>query len=358
MAFVLMRICYIYGNLYGAKHRSNIVLEALKRNNIEVVECSNRDNGILADLKSLVRFIFKKGKCDLVLAGFISQYWLWILKLLTRKKIIMDGYISSYETLVTERGTYNEKSLKGRLIYALEKSACKLSDKVLIDTNAMIEYFVRLYGIERDKFARSLECSNTNIFYPRNIKKKTKKFVVLYHGAFLPLHGVNYILEAAKILENDDIEFWILGKGITLDESLRLAKKLNVKKVKFLGFKPYEEMPLYLAQCDVGLGIFKILDKNERIIPNKIFELIAMKKPVITMDAKAIHELLEDRKSIMLCKAGDSVDLAKKILELKKDNELRERIAAGGYEEFKKHGSLEVIGREIKEIAEGLLNEK
>lgn len=353
-----MKICYIYGNAFGAKQRTSIVLKALKKNNVDVVECSTRKIGLLADLKSLVRFIFKKRECDLVLAGFVSQYWLWLIRLLTRKKIIFDGHISAYETLVTERGNYNKRSLKAKLVHALEKSSCKLSDKILIDTNEMIKFFVEEYKINKEKFSRNFESADTDIFYPRNVKKRTKNFVVLYHGMFLPLHGVNYILEAAKILENDNIEFWLSGRGITLKENLELAKKLNLKNVKFLGFTPGEEVPLNLARCDVGLGIFNIVDKNEKITPNKIFELIAMKKPVITMDAKAIHELLEDKKSVLLCKPADPADLARKILELKNDKKLREKIAVGGYEAFKKHGSLEVIGKEIKEIAEGLINEK
>jgi len=141
--------------------------------------------------------------------------------------------------------------------------------------------------------------------------KENKRFLVLFWGKFIPLQGVSYIRAAAEILKGEsDMEVRLIG-GET--------------------YLPYEQLVPVIKTADICLGIFGDTDKAQRVIPNKVYEAFAMRKPVISGDSPAIHEMFLDHENIVLCKMADAEDLAKKILELKNDPALRECIAASGH---------------------------
>lgn len=176
----------------------------------------------------------------------------------------------------------------------------------------------------------------------------SRKFSVLFWGNFIPLQGIEYIINAAKILEKfSDIKFIIIGDGQTKKDILNLAEDLKIKNTTFLSRLPLEELPSYIKEADICLGIFGNTGKAKRVIPNKVYEAVAMGKPVISGDSPAIREVFTDRKDILLCKMADSKDLADKILELKNNPELREKIAKGEHETFKRKFAPRVIVNEI-----------
>lgn len=180
-------------------------------------------------------------------------------------------------------------------------------------------------------------------------------FHILFWGNFIPLQGVEYIIRAAKILENDkNIIFTLIGSGQTFNQVKKEADNLKVRNVRFLGKLPVEELPPFISKADVCLGIFSDTDKAQRVIPNKVYEAIAMAKPVITGDTPAIRELFTDRENILLCQTASPNDLAEKILELKSDPELREKIARGGYDKFRENATPFTLGAEIFKLIRGL----
>ena len=174
------------------------------------------------------------------------------------------------------------------------------------------------------------------------------KFLVLFWGSFIPLQGVEYIVKAAKRLEKcSDVQFQIIGRGQEHKKILKLADKLKISNIDFVDRISYEVVPKYIKKADVCLGIFGDTQKTQRVIPNKVYEAIAMEKPVITADTPAARELFIDRKNILFCKTADPEDLAEKILELKNNKDLREKIAKGGYKVFKNYATPRIVVRNL-----------
>ena len=175
-----------------------------------------------------------------------------------------------------------------------------------------------------------------------------KKFLVFFHGYFIPLQGVEYIIGAAKKLNKDkDIFFRIVGSGQTYKHSIELAQELSLVNVEFMERVEHEKLPELIREADVCLGIFGDTNKTQRVIPNKVYESIAMRKAVITSQTVAIKELFENRKNILMCKVANAGDLADKILELKNNKKLKESIAKGGYDLFQKKCRPKVIAKRL-----------
>lgn len=176
----------------------------------------------------------------------------------------------------------------------------------------------------------------------------TDSMVVGFWGKFIPLQGVPVIVRAAKILAAEKgIFFELIGSGQTFQESSELAKQLGLTNLEFTGLLAFEDLPARLKNFDVGLGIFGATPKTQRVIPNKIYEALALAKPVITAATPAIEELFTDRQNILLCQTADPADLAAKILLLKNDPVLRQSIAHSGYRLYQEQCRPAVIGKQL-----------
>ena len=100
-------------------------------------------------------------------------------------------------------------------------------------------------------------------------------FHALFVGKLIPLHGLEVILEAARLAP--EVPFRLVGSG-QLD-SLLESRPANVEWVRWV---EYELLPRELQTAGCALGIFSANDKAARVIPNKAFQAIACGTPLVT----------------------------------------------------------------------------
>ena len=342
--------------------RNAVILRGLRKNGVDVIECTNTSKSYLVRYpKVLGKYLLRNKKdCDAAFIGYFGQPLVSVIRKLTSraKPIIFDAFLSAYDTMCFDRKKFRPESLMGKYFYRLDKHSCKIADKVLLDTNAHIDYFVNTFGLEREKLQRVFVGADDSIFYPRDVARDNKKFTVLYYTTFHPVHGVEYIVKAAKRVEKyEDIEFKLFGAGMEHKKMLKLADTLKVRNVEFRNWinpaEFYKRISLEMAKADVCLGgHFSDVDKGKRAISEKAFEAIAMKKPVIVGDNPANRELFTDKENALLVEMANADALADAILELRDEERLREKIAEGGYRIFAEKCSPEVIGKDVKEIIE------
>ena len=232
----------------------------------------------------------------------------------------------------------------------LDKWSCKLADLVLLDTQAHINFFLKEYNLSREKFRRIfVGVSGEIIMDYKSINNMQNKFKVLFFGTYIPLQGVEFIIRAAKILENEqDIIFNLIGNGQEREKIENLAKELGLKNVIFQGMMSIEKLRQEVANADISLGIFGDSPKTSLVIPNKIYEALAVGKPIITADTQAIRELF-DENDMALIPPADEKSLAEAIVKLKNDPVLREKLAANGHRKFINLLSYQILGKQLKE---------
>jgi len=350
-----MNVCY-FGSYDSNYPRNRIMIEGLERNGVNVFECRDDSPIQLRYLRLLWRYLhINKHEVIIVGAqGHTNVPLAWLLAKIFKKKLIFDPFISLYDTAVFDRREIDEKSLKAKYFYYLDKWSCMLADIVIVDTNEHAKYFHNEFNVASNKINIVYIGASDSVFYPRERKKQNNKFIVEFHGTFIPLQGVQYIVQAAKILEKEDVFFEIIGKGQTYNQVLELSKRLNVNNISFIGWVNYESIPEYIARADICLGIFGDTDKARRVIPNKAFEILAMKKPLVTGDSPAVREVLTNKENVLLCEMANPESLAEVILTLKKDDVLRNKIAENGYRLYKTQFCPRKIGKEMKRVIESL----
>lgn len=341
--------------------RTRNILRGIKESGIEVYECNARE-------RSLKRFwiLFKKylkisEYFDFIFVPFSGVQLVMPLaiffKILGGKKIVIDPMISLYDTMVRDRDIHRKLSLRAIYYYFLDWISFKFADLIILDTYEHIKYISGLFKIPEKKFRRILICKDEENLQPLNIygtasTVEAGKFKVFFCGYFIPLQGIEYIIKAAKILEQENIVFDIVGKGQEYSKITRLAENLNLKNINFIDAVPYEELGFHMAEADVVLGIFGGEGKALRVIPNKAYDAIAVKKPLITARTPAIKEIFSDRENVLLVNPADEQDLAEKIMELKNNTELRKKIAENGYKLFKEKLNRKALTEELIKILE------
>jgi len=321
----------IYDKHYS---RNRVIINGWLENGVKVMEICERQGGFFKYFKLGWQLFKKRSSFDYLWVAFPGQVCVILAKLLTRKKIIFDCFTSHYQGLVEDRKVIRRNSVKAKINFWLDKFSCRLADLVILDTNEHIKYFVETFQLPKDKFIRLFVGSDDNVYYPRE-KSSSDKFLVHWHGHYIPLQGAEIIIEAANILkDNKEIEFKMIGRGQQYQKCRQLADKHHLKNINFMDNISYEQLAEQLAEANLSLGIFSLSQKASLVIPNKIYEALASARALITEESPAAKELLTNGENVLFCRAGSSDDLASKILELKKDQELRDKIAKAGYQLF------------------------
>lgn len=377
------RICF-FGTYERDYLRNRTLVEGLRSSGWQVREChvplweKERDKtgaylGLcslvlravelkLAYFRLLLKYVFTVGNYDIMVVGYIGHFDMplaWLLTRLPRRPLVFSPLISLYDTLVDDRRSFADDTFMSRLLRRTDRWACARADLVLLDTDAHIGYFVNTFGLPRQRFARVFVGAVESDATPRPAGGKQPDdgpFQVVFIGKFTPLHGLPYMVEAARRLQDEpDIVFHFIGSGQLTDEMHETVRRLALENVRFTEWIPYEMIPRYLRGAGVCLGIFGTTDKATRVIPGKVFIALSMGKAVITADSPAIRELLTDGESAVLCGRGDPEALARAIRGLYEDRELLDRIAEGGRRVFRDHASTEQVGRSASIVLEKLI---
>ena len=176
-------------------------------------------------------------------------------------------------------------------------------------------------------------------------EQKRDPATVLFVGKLIPLHGLDTVLAAARLVP--ELRFRVVGDGQL--RGLLRGRPANVEHVPWV---PYESLPGELQRATCALGVFGTSAKAARVIPNKAFQALACGTPLVTADTPAARELLVDGESALLVPPGDPEALAQALTRLCGDAELAQRVGAGGLAAYRAHASEEVLGRRWRELLE------
>jgi len=301
----------------------------------------------------LLRRFLSSGKHQCIIVGYAGYFDIVLARLLNlwgRRPLILVAFISLYDTIVVDRQQLAAASWQAACLKMIDRLAFSCADIVLVDTREQIDYFAALFALPREKFRRSFVGEDDELFHPAVSKGgSTGALRVLFFGTYVPLHGVEFILDAAEMLRPDTgVEFTLIGNGQLYPRMRREAGQRGLGHIRFIDeWMSSAVLVDYIRAADVCLGIFGVTTKAARVIPYKVFDALALRKPVITRNSPAARELLEHGKSALLCAPGNGAELAGSIRSLQQDPQLLEQLAEQGYTCFREFGSPRAIGREL-----------
>ena len=158
------------------------------------------------------------------------------------------------------------------------------------------------------------------------------EFLVLTHGSILQRYGIQTLIRAVPYLRDEipNLLVEVLGEGDYREELEALAAELDVVQyVRFSDFVPIEQVPAAIARADIGVVATAI----EWLLPNKLFEYIAMERVVVAAANPSITGVFNS-KAIAYFWPDDERDLARRVLELYRDPSKARSMVESAREQF------------------------
>lgn len=281
--------------------------------------------------------------------GHVDAFFAYPIAKIFNKKLVFNPLLIIYNGFADEQGILNKQSFFAKIIKFSEALCYKLCDLVFADTPFQYEHLRNDFGVNEKKL-RVLPIGADDKGYGYTVYKNTKdkKIHVVYYGLYSPIHGVEYIIEAARLLRNDkNVHFSFVGQGNTFEVNYKRAQKLKLQNVTFYHDVPESEHLKVMQKADIFLGFLQKHPSVDRIIPNKVYQGLALGRVVMTADAPVTRSMFNHKKDMYLVKPADPRALVEAILELKNNPLLRTQIAANGYKLYKGKFTPKKVGKQL-----------
>jgi glycosyltransferase involved in cell wall biosynthesis len=216
-----------------------------------------------------------------------------------------------------------------RLVAAAEQVSIRFADRVITCTAQMREAFVAR-GAPADKIDVVLNAADEAVFDARRHPPAPRNGMTLIcHGAIERSYGHDTLLRAAALARDDvpGLRVVIYGDGTFRPELERLARDLGVDDCVCLssGWAPIDQLVAAIAAADAGVVAMRRDAFRDLTHCNKMFDLIAMRRPAIVSRTRAVEAYFGDG-CFAYFESGDEHGLADAIRALHREPELGERL--------------------------------
>ena len=271
--------------------------------------------------------LIKKYKLDVITTQdpFITGLIGVVLKFIFR--LPLD--IQNHSDFFSSRKFINEKPLQYRVFYHIGKLILKYADHLRVLNNEERDEYINMgipehkisvltTPVNSDRFLLKVSDSEKNeLKYSLNINDK---FIIIWVGRITPAKDWKLLIKIAKYL--DDCVFLVAGSGEDDKDFDKEILKNNINNIIRLGKVPHEKLPLYYQIADIYLhtALYEGFGKT-------LVEAMLSGLPVVSSSVSGPRSIISDGKDGFLINSRNAFDFSKKILMLKKDPSLRNRIS-------------------------------
>ena len=200
-------------------------------------------------------------------------------------------------------GSMNKSSKPFKILKKIEHHLYLSASKIVVVTDSFKKYIIKDHQIKPEKvgvFKNGVLISNFKKPKPNDVMTLKEslglknKIVISYLGTHGLAHGLKFILESISKISNPDLHFLFIGDGAEKQNLIKYSKTLHSKNFTFLESVTKSEIPLYIEISDYSLVNLKKSDEFKNVIPSKIFENIAMYKPILLGVEGESKKLIDD----------------------------------------------------------------
>ena len=254
------------------------------------------------------------------------------------KRVVIDFYISSYETQVLDRGSFDTKSRVAKNLALYDRQAIKLGNPTIFLNQSEMIYYCGLLGVQIadvNPFILPLVVPERPISKRPYFRGEVSFPTIVWWGRMgNPIHGFDVIIDAVRILEERGFRanYGFFGApGEHFDSAKLSAEGIccleNVIFSDKYSFNNGLLTEFLTEKADIALGTFGLTDKAKNVLTNKVLDASSLGLPCITQSSEGLSEYFKNEENILLCKC-DAESLANRIIEVSQRREEIDRIAA------------------------------
>jgi len=341
----MKRICMIVYSYYPWDPRVRKEAEALTRNgyDVDVIALRNDEEKEFETIKNVniyrlnqktkrgsqLRFLYQYSKffCmsffklnhldlskkyDVIHIHSLPDYLVFVafIQKLKGKKIILDLHESFPEIFLSR---FNNK-LTAKLLEFIERISANYAHSIITVSNTLKNMFVKR-GIKKNITVLfnvpDQKISELKMKRPTSLKNK---FILNYSGSLKKERGLDIAIKAINEVKEiiPNIYLMIFGSDDEENNLKKLVKNLKLKNCVYFGGKVTSQKVMeYNNISDIGIIPWYSNPITEVGTPNKLFECIALEKPIIASETKALKDLMGN--SILFFKPGDYKEMSNQI---------------------------------------------
>ena len=293
----------------------NKLFERSKYKNIEVIRVWSyiaKNKGTFKRIIDYLSFAISASfyglflKYDIIVATspqFFTTWSAWFLSKVKRVPWIFE-LRDLWPDTISVVSSLNNKNIIA-FLHKIEISLYKSANSVVALTHSFKENLISR-GIDGKKIQVVTNGVDLDLFQSKhnlelsNKLNLNKKFVIGYIGTHGLCHGLEFIVKTIPHIKYQDVHFLFIGDGATKKDLVDQANILKIKNITFLDMVPKNDVPKYLSICNIAL-VPLIDDKLfQTVIPSKIFEAAALKKPIF-LGVKGESKQIIERYNAGIC---------------------------------------------------------
>lgn len=298
-------------------------------------------------------------KCDVVLSTspqFFNGLAGYLVSRLKRVPWILEIRDLWPESIVAVGAITNRPVI--RLLEGLEMFAYRHADHLIVVTDAFRAHMLAK-GISREKVTVIKNGVDFSLYRkpahghmnPLRELGLEGKFVASYFGTHGMAHHLETVLEAAhELKEWKDIVFLLVGDGAERSRLVSIRDEMQLSNVVMLDQQAKEKMPELWSLSSVSLVLLKKSELFKTVLPSKIFESMAMEKPVILGVEGESAELVMSAGGGICIQPESSKDLVIQILKLYRDPTLRQKLGSSGRQYVLEHFDRQVLAKRFADV--------
>jgi glycosyltransferase involved in cell wall biosynthesis len=352
--------------------RSQVLEQALLNlPDVELITIRNMHKGLLRYpevLGRLLKFKFSRTKPDVYLLNFRGYELLpFVLLLAGRKPVIFDEMINPVEVVTEHRkqraGTFVGALMNVWSIFALFYywllGRCRV---ILADTEAHKVFTASASHVPLDRYVAIPVSTDETAFKPNTdtkIDSERPAFQVFYYGSMVPLHGVQYLIEAAELLKHiPDISFLIAGRTTLYKSTIAAAQKAGAN-INCLDWVEFAKLPGIMANSSVCVGgPFGNTVQSRYVITTKTYQSLAGGVATLVGQNEATSELFHDKDNALVVPQANAQALADEIEWAYKHQPELTAIGANGRKLYEQHFSSQAVQKTFTDILQKLASER
>ncbi|MFK0731119.1 MAG: glycosyltransferase family 4 protein [Gloeotrichia echinulata GP01] len=283
----------------------------------------------------------------------------WIFQMQGKPWILQAEALLFYEAKAERKALILDSLAKW-----MEITAYRKCDVLACVSETLKDILISDFGIKPEKIVLVPNGVDIDFINPElHVSKRIfPGFTIGFVGSLYAWAGLDLLFEALHELraEGFDLSLVIVGDGEMKSAWEMQVQQLNLSNhVTFLGRMPWQEIPQYIAGFDVGYsGQVQLQMGKMYLSPMKLYEYMAMAKPVIASAFEDAQRLVCDGKTGFLFRPGDKNDLKRALIAAFNRMEELPEMGKNARQEIENNHSWTVRVKALVEGAEQILKNK
>ncbi|SFR36534.1 glycosyltransferase family 4 protein [Halogeometricum limi] len=219
----------------------------------------------------------------------------------------------------------------------IERDAVQRADRVIAVTDEARDHYVDDCGADESKVDIVSNYVDLDTFDAAELKDVgfEDDFVISYVGTLGgPHRGLDAVVRAmpAVIERVPNAHLVVVGNGKEYRQHLQsIVDELDIADhVTFTGRVPFDDVPSYIEASDVCLVPHQSTGHTETTVPHKLFQYMAMSRPVVVTDVAPLRRIVEESESGVVVRSGDPAGFALAFVELAQNEERAREFGENG----------------------------